>query len=192
MAATAPHPPPSPDPADPRQLRVDDPRLDALWRHWLAARAGRRMPSRRSIDPTAMPATLPHLFLYDFDAATGRFYCRLSGEEINLVVGINCSHRFLDEMFPPPIFAVVNDRYTHIVRTPTMAHMRGTINMANGASVPGERLILPLSDDGVVATGLIGGSIYRLPAAFTAGTWVNEPLVETRFRELPPAGWFPA
>jgi hypothetical protein len=176
---------------DPRDLKVEDARLGALWRHWLAARAGRLMPARRSLDPTAMPATLPHLFLFDYHAATERFYCRLSGGEINLVVRTNCARHFLDELFPPQILAVVNERYKRVVLTPTLAYMQGSINMANGARVPGERLILPLSDDGVVATGLIGGSIYRLPDAFKAGAWVDEPLVETSFSGLPPPQWMP-
>ncbi len=177
---------------NPCDLTVEDPRLDALWRHWLAARAGRLMPARRALDATAMPATLPHIFVYEYRRQTGRFYCRLSGAEINRVVGKTCARRFLDELFTPAVFAVVAERYNRVVRTPTLAYMRGIINMANGARVPGERLILPLSDDGVVADGLIGGAIYRLPQAFTAATWVNEPLVEARFASLPPAGWMPA
>ncbi len=176
---------------DPRDLKVEDPRLDALWRHWLAARAGRPMPARRSLDATAMPATLPHLFLYEFQPDSGRFYCRLSGAEINLVVGRTCARHYLDELFTPPVFAVVVERYSRVVRTPTLAYMRGIINMANGFRVPGERLILPLSDDGKVANGLIGGAIYRLPEAFTASTWVHEPLIEAQFNSLPPADWMP-
>lgn len=177
---------------DPRDLKVEDYRLDALWRHWLAARGGRRMPARRALDATAMPATLPHLFLYDYQPASGRFYCRLSGAEINLVVGKTCARRFLDELFTPQVLAVVQERYLRVVQTPTLIYMHGTINMANGVRVPGERLILPLADDGERATGLIGGSIYRLPESFTAGTWVTEPLVETQFTGVPPADWMPA
>ncbi|MCC7049742.1 MAG: PAS domain-containing protein [Alphaproteobacteria bacterium] len=93
MFATASPPPHSADTPDPRALRrVGDPRLDGLWRHWLAARKGRLMPARRSIDPIAMPMALPHLFLDDFHADTGRFHCRLSGEEINLVVACETRH----------------------------------------------------------------------------------------------------
>ncbi len=176
---------------DPRDLPIQDKRLVALWHHWLGARAGRAMPSRRAIDPTAMPATLPHLFIYDYDAATRRFFCRLAGEEINVTAGTNCSRRYFDEIFPPAIVAIVGERYRQVVSVPTIAHMRGTIMMANGMRVPGERLLLPLSDDGTVADGLIGGSIYQRPAAFEAGAWMDEPLVEAVFPGLPPAEWSP-
>lgn len=176
---------------DPRDLQIQDKRLVALWHHWLGARGGRAMPSRRAIDPTAMPASLPHLFVYDYDPTAGRFFCRLAGEEINVVAGTACSRRYFDEIFPPAIVAIVGERYRCVVTTPTLAHMRGTIRMVNGMRVPGERLLLPLSDDGTVGDGLIGGSIYQRPEALQAGAWLDEPLVEAVFPGLPPANWAP-
>jgi hypothetical protein len=160
--------------SDARAVEIVDPRLVALWHHWLAARGDRLMPPRRAIDPTAMPLTLPHLFVYDYERDTGRFFCRLAGQEINIGAGTNCSRRYLEEIFVPSIVETLRQRYGRVVNTPTLLHMRGIIYMVNEVRVPGERLLLPLSEDGVTATGLIGAAVYNRPVP-----------------GLPPPGWMP-
>jgi len=177
--------------ADPRNVPLADPRLVALWRQWLVARGSRLMPSRRAIDPTGMPQTLPHLFVYDYDRAADRFFCRLAGEEINIGAGTNCTRRHLEEIFPPHIVAALRERYGRVVHAPTLAHMHGVIYMVNDVRVPGERLLLPLSEDGITATGLIGGAVYHRPATLPSGVLADEPVVAASFPGLPPAGWMP-
>src|SRR3546814_4754311 len=44
---------------------IGDPLLRRLGDYWLSLRAGRPMPSRRDIDPAAMPWALPYVYLVD-------------------------------------------------------------------------------------------------------------------------------
>jgi len=193
-------PPPSsvPSPplgASPFDLPIVDPTLRALYRHWLHVRSDTRMPAqlmpaRRAIDPMAIRETLANLFLYTFDAEKNRFYCRLAGEQINAMVGTVCSRRFLDQIFQPQVVKVVHERYRAIVTRPTVLHMHGVVRMANGLKVPGERVVLPLGDDGVTGDALVGASVYDLgqPGQPTA-PWVGEDFVSIAEPGLPPAGW---
>lgn len=198
-------PPPSSGPspptgASPFDLPIVDPTLRALYRHWLHVRRDTRMPAqlmpaRRAIDPMAIRETLANLFLYTFDAEKNRFYCRLAGEQINTMVGTVCSKRYLDQIFAPAVFKIVHQRYLAIVTRPTILHMHGVVKMANGLTVPGERILLPLSDDGGLGPGgagdaLVGASVYHLslPGQPTA-PWVGEDFVSIAEPGLPPAGW---
>ena len=188
---------------DPFDLPIVDPTLTALYRHWLDARGGRALPARKAIDPLALRDTLPNLFLYTYDAKAlapgagkpGRFYCRLAGEQINLMVGTVCSKRFLDQIFAPQVFRVVRERYTEIVTRPTVLHMHGVVKMANGLDVPGERLVLPLGDDGGLGpTGagdaLVGAAVYYLSRPGTpTTTWVGEDFVSIVEPGIPKIGW---
>jgi hypothetical protein len=187
-------PPSPPSPAQPFDLPIVDPTLRALYRHWLHARGDRRMAARRAIDAMAIPEALPNLFVYTYDAdangGQGRFYCRLAGEQINAMVGTVCSRRFLDQIFQPQVVKVVHERYRAIVTRPTVLHMHGVVRMANGLKVPGERVVLPLGDDGVTGDALVGASVYDLgqPGQPTA-PWVGEDFVSIAEPGLPPAGF---
>ncbi len=176
--------------APPFNLPIVDPTLKALYRHWLQVRGDRPMPARRAIDPMAIPEVLPNLFLYTYDPEKNRFYCRLAGEQINLMVGTVCSKRFLDQIFQPQVFKVVHQRYHAIVTRPTILHMHGVVRMANDLKVPGERLVLPLADDGVTGDALVGAAVYHLslPGAPTAA-WVGEEFVSISEPGLPDVGW---
>ncbi len=181
---------PSARDGDPFALPIVDPTLKALYRHWLLARGERPMPARKAIDPMALREALANLFLYTFDAEKNRFYCRLAGEQINQMVGTVCSKRYLDQIFQPAVFKVVHERYRAIVTRPTLLHMHGVVKMANGLAVPGERLVLPLSDDGQNGDALVGAAVYHLslPGAPTA-IWVGEEFQSLAEPGIPPVGF---
>lgn len=190
MVASSPSPIPAATARAAFDLPIVDPTLKALYRHWLEVRGDRPMPARRAIDPMAIGETLANLFLYTYDAAEDRFYCRLAGEQINQMVGTVCSKRFLDQIFQPPVFKIVHQRYRAIVTRPTILHMHGVVKMANDLKVPGERLVLPLADDGVTGDALVGAAVYHLslPGQPTAA-WVGEEFVSVSEPGLPPVGW---
>lgn len=166
---------------------IVDPRIALMWRHWLAARGDKAMPSRRAIDPTAILGALPILYMYDFLPASGRFFCRLAGEEIQAGSGVRGVKKHLDELFPPEIGAVIQRRYRRVVDTPCLVYANGLMRTIVGLVMPIERLVLPLSDDGGTANGLIGATVYRRDQALHDLASRNSKLIEERFLPLPPA-----
>lgn len=81
-----------------------DARLEQAYRYWQAKAADRRLPSRRDIDPTEIPALLPDVMLVD-RLDNGRYRYRLIGTENASAHGINATGRFLDEVLPGPDYA---------------------------------------------------------------------------------------
>ncbi|MBL8707247.1 MAG: PAS domain-containing protein [Rhodospirillales bacterium] len=168
-------------------LPIADPRIALVWRHWLAVRSGRTMPPRRAIDPTAILGALPILYMYDYLPDSGRFFCRLAGEEIQAGSGVRGVKKHLDELFPPETGAIIERRYRRVVDTPCMVYANGLMRTIVGMVMPIERLVLPLSDDGVVANGLIGATVYDRDQALHDLAARNSKLIEERFLPLPPA-----
>lgn len=149
------------------------------------------MPGRTAIDPAAIVDVLPYIFVYDFQAESGRFLNRFAGEHIYNTAGVRGGNRFLDELFTLPVAQTIRGWFVRVVGIPSVAHMGVAVRYANGDEVPGERLILPLSSDGFVADGLIGASIYGREMGLMAGKWVDVSKVEADYRRLPPPGWLP-
>lgn len=79
-------------------LAFQSERLVKIVDYWQDATGARSMPSRRDIDPLAMPKhLLPHLELIDVIAAPERrFRWRLIGTHVTAAVGQDCTGRFFD------------------------------------------------------------------------------------------------
>ena len=65
-----------------------DPVLIALLAYWSRKRDGRLMPARRDIDPAEIKPLLPHVMLYNADAASD-YSIRLVGQAIVEFIGHN-------------------------------------------------------------------------------------------------------
>lgn len=71
-------------------------RFYAYWQSLAARRGG--IPLREDLDPAAIPALLPHIFIVEKIRDSGRFFFRLSGTGIREIMGIENTNRFLDEL----------------------------------------------------------------------------------------------
>ena len=164
---------------------IGDQRLVALWQHWLDRRGGKAMPSRRDIDPSRVPAILSYLFIYDYHPDTGRFYCRLAGEEIYAAAGVHGAKRFIEELFVSPTLERVRERYRRVVLTPAVIHTKGLMRVASGYRIPGERIVLPLARDGATSDGLIGATIYRRSESLSPMQAMDTPLASEQSYAVP-------
>jgi len=174
------------DTTDPyRAPPIADLRIALMWRHWLAARGDRAMPSRRAIDPTAILSALPIVYMYDYLPESGRFFCRLAGEEIQAGSGVRGVKKHLDELFPPEVGQIIQRRYRRVVDTPCMVYAHGLMRTIVGMVMPIERLVLPLSEDGTVANGLIGATVYHREEALHDLAARSTRLVQGTFLPLP-------
>ena len=67
--------------------RIEAPALRAVARHWGEARAGRRMPAWRDIDPLKIVPYLPIVWAWRYDRQDDRFTGRLAGDAITRAFG---------------------------------------------------------------------------------------------------------
>ncbi|NIA72435.1 PAS domain-containing protein [Pelagibius litoralis] len=87
-------------PAEPRTdgtfFSPNSSKLYAYW-HSLALRRG-GVPLKDDFDPAEIPGLLPHIFIVEKEAGTGRFFFRLSGTAIRETMGVENTGRYLDEL----------------------------------------------------------------------------------------------
>jgi len=141
---------------------IQSPALKVVFAHWLDARGDRTMPAWRNIDAAKIGKHLPMVWAWRFDFALGTFIGRLAGEEIVSVLGKEIRGRPLEQCFPADAAQVVLERYKTVMIGPRIMHTTGHVHMKTGRHGIGERIVLPLGEDGVHGDGVIGATQYRL------------------------------
>jgi hypothetical protein len=134
--------------------------LRALARQWAAARGDRCMPAFRDIDPVGIGRHLRYVWAWKYDRATENFTGRLAGEEIDRAFGKSLRGMRMTEFYAPDVYAVVFPRHRRVVTEPCFFHGTGMVFARTGYTMAGERISLPLSEDGSTGDGIIGGTFY--------------------------------
>ena len=96
----------------------------------------------------------------EWDEFTGR----LAGNRIMVATGHSFRGTTLKELHPPHIYEKSQAEFLRIVTGPTVYRCRGPLFRAGGHTVDGERIVLPLAEDGSRGDGLLGASEYPIPA----------------------------
>jgi len=148
--------------------------LQAIARHWRAACGKKCMPAWADIDPTAIGRHLRYVWSWKYDRAKDEFIGRLAGEEIDQAFGKSLRGAKMASFYPPEGAAQWIPRQRRVVLEPAFMHSEGMVFGHVGRTLVGERIVLPLSEDGVHGDGILGGTIYR-PAAETNAAPVSEP-----------------
>jgi len=161
---------------------LDHAHLREVARYWLGLRGARALPARRDLDPLALSAPiLPRLWIVDCEAGGTRFRFRLAGEEINATFGFPVRGLTLADAFPDRLRGSVQARFERIAREACGCHCVGTVYVENERNGHGERLILPLSEDGRDVTQLLGVTHYA-PGRGVDPKVARGKVVETFFR----------
>ena len=140
---------------------IEHPRLRAIAAYWDRARRDRLMPAWADLDPIELRENLPIVWAWKYDRATERFTGRLAGEEINEVFGKSLRGADMAEFFKSFDFPKIFARHRRVVTEPCFAHGSGQV-FAHARRVGlGERIIMPLAEDGVHGDGLFGATLYN-------------------------------
>mgnify|MGYP006279259443 FL=1 len=143
-----------------RTCPLTSPALRVVARWWLSAYTPGRLPSRTEIDLNAIRHALPYVWLIEYLSDEDAFQYRLAGEHVNAVFGFSLRGKRLHDIIEPHMEPVVRQRFLHALNTPGAVYAVGRVYMRIGGYREGERLILPLSDDGVNGTHLFGVTDY--------------------------------
>jgi hypothetical protein len=133
-------------------------RLRTLLEHYLEIRRGRRLPSRRDIDAARLGPVLPIIWISEYEAAAGTFRYRLAGEEVNRMWDRSIAGCLLSDFVLPERFKPTNDAFLRVIREEAALIASGPVYRCSDRIGVGERLVLPLSSDGVTADGLLGAT----------------------------------
>jgi hypothetical protein len=147
---------------------ITEPALLEIAAYWDKVCGARRMPAWRDIDAYALAPHLPIIWTWRYDLARETFVGRLAGEEINAMLGVSIRGKTIEECFSPDVVAVVRQRYRAVMDGPAFMFSYGKVFANAGRSGQGERIVLPLADDGVHPDGVLGATVYRLGLVPTA------------------------
>lgn len=142
--------------------RIGSTALRDIAAHWRAVRGTRRMPAWKDIDAVALAPHLSKIWAWKYDAASDSFTGRLAGEGITAIFGKSLRGVPMREFFAAPTYDLIFERHKRVVAGPCFMHGRGPVFLHVGRCGMGERIILPLSEDGARADGIIGGTVYQL------------------------------
>ena len=132
---------------------VRNPALRHVISYWFDTCSG-----RRDISPIEIPSALAQIWLCDYLPESGRVRYRLAGEEINDFWGLNLSGKYLDEIIPNERLASVTNRARMAIDLPAIVYDRACLSLTEEITRIGERIILPLSDDGRTVNALLGAT----------------------------------
>lgn len=118
------------------------------------------MPALCDINPIEISSVLKRVWLCDRLASSCRLRYRLAGEEINDFWGCNLSGKYLDEIVPAERLATVSKKSRMTIDLPAVVHDRACLSLTEEITKKGERIMLPLSDDGKTVNALLGAT-YR-------------------------------
>jgi hypothetical protein len=143
--------------------QIESEKLRAVALAWEQARQGQVMPSFRRLRPAAIAAQLPIIWIYAYDRGTCRFTGRLAGERIAQAFNKNFRGIALEDVHPPHLLDWVHGAMSRVVLEPSCYRNRGALFRKTGQTGIGERIMLPLADDGANGDGVLGASDYELP-----------------------------
>lgn len=132
--------------------------LRRLIGYWCDKRGERPMPGLGDVDPIDISWALGQIWLCDYLTESGRFRYRIAGEKINTFWGHNIAGKHLDEIVPPDRLKSVTEKIRMVCELPAIVHDRVCLSLTDEIAQNGERIILPLSDDGVNVNALLGAS----------------------------------
>jgi CheY-like chemotaxis protein len=156
----------------------NDPILRDALAHWHEKRGTRPMPTRRDIDPAALPRhLLPHLQLVDVIDGGERFYFRLVGTAIVEAFGGEFTGKHVDELMKAERIAYLHQRYRKVMAARRPVFIRSRYFTTKNLDMIANRLLMPLSQDGHNVNMILGALTFDfMGAAPPAG---SEPHDET-------------
>ncbi len=137
---------------------IASPALKAVASHWLAARGDRLMPSWQQIKPSQIAPHLPILWAYRYDRDTGQFTGRLAGDRITQGMGKSFRGVPLEKVHSGGALSWARERLMRGVGEPACYLSQGMLFRQAERIGRGERIGLPLADDGVHGDGILGAS----------------------------------
>jgi hypothetical protein len=139
---------------------IDSPDLRKVAQHWREVCGSKRMPAWRDIRPTAISAQLPIVWSYKFDRASNVFTGRLAGDKIVAMFGKSFRGAAMVDLFPAHEYQTAFSRHKRVLTEPAFFRGTGVVFAHLEKYGVGERIILPLSDDGELGDGVIGATRY--------------------------------
>jgi hypothetical protein len=140
---------------------IQSPALRHVAEHWNTVRSAKHMPAWSGISPKAISAELPLVWAYKYDSATDTFTGRLSGDRIVEIYSKNFRGVDMRNIYPSKDYPRLFARSKRIITEPALYHDIGLVFRHVERYGKGERIVMPLAENGVTGDGLFGATYYE-------------------------------
>jgi hypothetical protein len=140
---------------------IESDALKRVARHWRDVRGARAMPGWNHVRPSEIAAHLSIIWSYTYDRETDTFTGRLAGQNIEQMFGKSFKGTPMVELYPKKDYQRLFDRAKRVVSGPEFYRGTGMVFRHLDHSGDGERIMLPLANDGIHGDGLLGATVYR-------------------------------
>ena len=130
--------------------------------HWNEVRGANKLPAWNAIRPAAIASELPMVWSYDYDRATDTFTGRLSGDAIDQIFGRNIKGVPMRELYPASDYLRLFERTKRVVCDPVLYRGEGMVFTHKGRYGLGERIMMPMGNDGTKGDGIFGATEYQV------------------------------
>jgi hypothetical protein len=150
-------------PASPDRVAEQNPRLGRLYGYWSGKCAGRAMPARADIDPLEMREWLGNLLLVEFFGSVERYRVRIDGTNLIASAGGDRTGKGSETLTSDEERALVMNQYRPVVEHGQTAYFETQFINSEGRFLREQKLLLPLSIDGVAVNMVLAGIYYQKP-----------------------------
>lgn len=140
---------------------IVSPDLQRIAMHWNEARGLRAMPAWRDMRPAAIAPQLRFVWSYRYDAAADEFVGRLAGDTIARIFGQAFRGTRLKELQTRIDVPFLSARFRQVISGPMLFRSEGDVFHQIDRHGYGERIIMPLSEDGETPDGIFGATRYQ-------------------------------
>jgi hypothetical protein len=140
--------------------RIRFPTLMHVARHWDHARGQRLAPAWSNLDPAAIKLELSVVWSWRYIAAEKQFVGRLAGQTIVDLFGKTIRRVKMEDFYTGDTYRDVYERNLRVIDDPSFSRDHGRVLRHGDADWFGERIMMPLSEDGVTCDGVLGATSF--------------------------------
>jgi hypothetical protein len=159
--------------------RIESSALRAVAGLWNEARGIKHAPPWNDIPFSLLSPYSNLVWVYAYEPKSGVYTGRFTGQRWGKWAGKDFHGRRLEDIHSPANYSNTHRLLTEVVTTPMACRSSGRLFKSDDFVVTGERIILPLAEDGQTANGVLGASDYVPP-----------PLIGTLELILENAEWY--
>ncbi len=142
-------------------LEIRNPRLARLHDYWSGKCAGRAMPSRADIDPLEMKEWLGNLLLAEFFGSVECYRIRIDGTNLAERGGDDRTGKGIETLTSEEERAMIVAQYQQVLTDRRPAYFETEFTNSEGRFLREQKLLLPLSADGVTVNMVLAGIYYQ-------------------------------
>jgi hypothetical protein len=156
--------------------RIQSAALRALAQHWRDVRGAKRMPSWADIYAADLSPYLNMLWGYKYDPKTKEFRAELAGNRLRKWIDEKFRGKRIQDLTSASNYEEIRRHLIRIVTTPLAVRSSGRLFTVGDYDVIGERIALPLAENGKTVDGIIGASEYWPPPLLGPVKLIHENL----------------